>query len=262
MSTTVPEPTEADQTPSYETARQTHPQVVLTHDARRLYWTLGGPLTSAISVMGDKWYDPDVPLEPYCVQAEPLLSWHSIAQSALTEPKISSITVSVEQLNDWEEKWWELRRDNDDLVPVGTDFGEDEDFDEDFDEEDDGPQSGLQSCYKDVPRDNRATLVVRATGAFITVHDYVSVVHPWLMNLREKILQASGDLLDNIPLPPDTRLMVQAFPSPDCVTTVEEEEWKRSLSKKEHEKAVQRLEAYKKKKALEDHEAHMQDQGW
>jgi len=252
MSATGPEPTEAGRTPSYETARETHLQVVLTHDARRLYWTLSGPLTSAISVMDDKWYDPDVPLESYCVQAELSLSWHSIAQSALTEPKISSVTVSVEQLNDWEDEWWELRRDNDDLVPVGTDF----------DEEDDGPQSALRSCYEDMPRDEKATLVVKATEAFVTVHDYVSVVHPWLMSLREKILQASGDLLDNIPLPPDTRLMVQAFPSPDCITTVEEEEWKRSLSKKEHEKAVQRIEAYKRKMAVEDHEAHMQDQGW
>ncbi|CAA9966662.1 hypothetical protein PTMSG1_10021 [Pyrenophora teres f. maculata] len=260
MSAPTPEPTEEDRAPSYETARTTHPEVLLTHDAQRLFWTLSSPLTSAISVMEDKWHDPDVPLEPYCVQIETSLIWHSIAQSPLTEPKISSVTVSVEQLDDWEEAWWELRQDNDDIVPVGTAFESDEDDDEDSDPDD--RKRALRSCYAGMPRDVKATLDVRATGNFITVHDYVSAVHPWLVGLREQILKASGDLLDDIPLPGNTRFVVDVFPSPDCVSAVEEGEWKRIRDKKKHEEDMRRLEAYEQKKKAKEHEAYMQDQGW
>ncbi|KAE8860190.1 hypothetical protein PTNB73_07800 [Pyrenophora teres f. teres] len=226
MSAPTPEPTEDNRAPSYETARTTHPEVLLTHDAQRLFWTLSSPLTSAISVMEDKWHDPDVPLEPYCVQIEPSLIWHSIAQSPLTEPKISSVTVSVEQLDDWEEAWWELRQDNDDIVPVGTAFESDEDDDEDSDPDD--RKRALRSCYAGMPRDVKATLDVRATGNFITVHDYVSAVHP----------------------------------CPVCVSAVEEGEWKRIRDKKKHEEDMRRLEAYEQKKKAKEHEAYMQDQGW
>jgi hypothetical protein len=86
----------ADRTPSFEAACARHQQVVFTHDARRLYWTLNGPLVNAIFVMDNDNYDPDTPLEPYCLHAGPKSSWSSVAQSPLTELKISSVTVSVE----------------------------------------------------------------------------------------------------------------------------------------------------------------------
>ncbi|KAI2476267.1 hypothetical protein Ptr902_12343 [Pyrenophora tritici-repentis] len=224
MSAPSSEPAEADRAPSYETARATHPEVVLTHDAQRLFWTLSGSLTRPISVMEDKWHDPDVPLEPYCIQTEPSPIWHLIAQSALSEPNISYVTVAVEQLDKWEEAWWELRLDNDDIFPVGTVADSDEDEGDDSNEgETDYPNSNdqkrvLQSCYQGMPWDVKASLDVKATGLFVTIHDY-----------------ASGDLLDNIPLPGDTRLVVDVFPSPNCVSAVEEEEWKGVRDKKKHE---------------------------
>jgi hypothetical protein len=95
----------ADSTPSFEAACATHQQVVFTHDARRLYWTLGGPLVSAISVMDNNYWDPDTPLEPHCLHVEPESSWSFVAQSPLTERKMSSVNVSVEQLDDWEDRW-------------------------------------------------------------------------------------------------------------------------------------------------------------
>ncbi|KAG7289433.1 hypothetical protein NEMBOFW57_005804 [Staphylotrichum longicolle] len=48
-----------------------------------------------------------------------------------------------------------------------------------------------------------------AGGGFVTVHDYVTAVHPWLMRLRSDILGALGTLNgDDAPLPDETELMV------------------------------------------------------
>ncbi|KAK4123070.1 hypothetical protein N657DRAFT_573893, partial [Parathielavia appendiculata] len=41
----------------------------------------------------------------------------------------------------------------------------------------------------------------------LTVHDFASAVHPWLMNLREDILAALGTVLDHKPWLPETKLM-------------------------------------------------------
>ena len=47
------------------------------------------------------------------------------------------------------------------------------------------------------------------SGDFVTVHDFVIAVHPWLMGLRSDILGALGTLNgDDVPLPAETELMV------------------------------------------------------
>ncbi|KAH7371719.1 hypothetical protein BKA66DRAFT_514065 [Pyrenochaeta sp. MPI-SDFR-AT-0127] len=248
MPTTVSEPGEAERVPSFEAACETHQQVFFSHDALRLYWTLNGSLTSAISVMDYKFYDPDSP----------------IAQSPLTEPKTSSVTVGVEQLDDWKDQWMELHRDHAIPGPHNDEsdearFGSLSDFDSDSEE---GPEHLLRCCRGDRPRKTKVSLTVNATKGFLTVHDYVSAVHPWLLALREKILQASGDLQDNVPLPSDTKLMITSYLSPDLLVTVEEERWKRDKSKKENMKFGQQIEAWNKQRAQEDQELWEQEQGW
>jgi hypothetical protein len=263
MSVISSQPNDVDKAPSFEVAYETHEQVMFTHDALRLYWTLNGPLTRAISVMDDKFYDPDVPLESYYLQTESTPSWSSIAQSPLTEPKISSVTVGVEQLDDWEDEWMELHRDH--VIPdphssgnADEKFGPLVDFDPDSDEE--GPEHLLRCCGSDRPRKQKASLTVNATGDFLTVHDYVSAVHPWLMSLREKILQASGNLQDNVPLPSDTSLMISSYTSPDLLVTVEEEQWKQAKSKKVNLEFAQQIEEWKKQKTVQDQELWGQEQ--
>ena len=41
------------------------------------------------------------------------------------------------------------------------------------------------------------SLLVEASRDFVTVHDYVSAVHPWLLSLRGDILQAAGDVTND-----------------------------------------------------------------
>ena len=91
----------------------------------------------------------------------------------------------------------------------------------------------LRCCQVDRPRKKKASLLVKASGEFLTIHDYVSAVHPWLLGLRGKILQAAGDLLDHIPLPADTRLMVVfSAASPETVDIYTKEDWLRFQSLK------------------------------
>lgn len=185
--------------------------------------------------MANPYYDPDIPLAPYFNKTEE--NWSPIWQSPLTEPKISSITVRIDQFEDWENQWLEFHRGCGE--PGSHNEGNDQirfgmlpDYNPDSDEE--GPEHLLKCCDAERPRKKKVSLLVKATGKFVTIHDYVSVVHPWLMSLREDILRAEGDLLDNVPLPEDTRLLVD-YPGSESVSFSEEKEWQKYKSKKQYD---------------------------
>lgn len=98
------------------------------------------------------------------------------------------------------------------------------DYDPDSDEE--GPTHLLRCCNGDRPRKTRVSLVVNATGDFLTIHDYVSAVHPWLVSMRQNLLRAAGDLLDNEPLPMATKLVVSCL-GPNDIMVMEDAEWRK-----------------------------------
>lgn len=62
-------------------------------------------------------------------------------------------------------------------------------------------------------------VVAPVAGDFVTVHDYLSTVHPWLLSKRDDILTAMG-LFDDEPLPRETRLMV-GYDGGDCLRMYE-----------------------------------------
>lgn len=142
-------------------------------------------------------------------------NWHPISQMPLTEPKISSVTVHVEDLDNWEENWYETYRDSSDSLDdhdpsKGVEWGILPDYDSEEDEEgyDGGPQHLLMCCGVKRPRGKKASLAIKASvESFVTVHDYVSVVHPWLMSLRDDILEVMG-MENGRSLPSETKLMV------------------------------------------------------
>ncbi len=79
-----------------------NPFLPIPAEARRLYWGLDGPLSTSIWVMPQGFYDPDAALEPY-VRAGPednASELHPVSWAALTNPRVSSVTVSVGALND------------------------------------------------------------------------------------------------------------------------------------------------------------------
>ncbi|ORY10360.1 hypothetical protein BCR34DRAFT_602198 [Clohesyomyces aquaticus] len=181
MATDPSDSAQVSELPSYEAIREAQQPVGQSDDAWRLQWTLLDPLTSAIPIMEDKIYDPNKPMVPYCVETTPSPKWSPISQSPLTEPKISSITVHVRQLDDWEENWLDIHQGHASPGPhfEGSGafrFGELSDYNSDSDEE--GPDNLLRCCGIDRLRKKKQSLLVKATGEFLTIHDFVSAVHP------------------------------------------------------------------------------------
>lgn len=143
---------------------ETPPQKYLSQPGQRLYWTLQGPLNSAIFVMPNN-LDPDAPREAYFQQTLSGTSWHPIAQEPITEQPVASLTVQEVHLSDWQTEWYTMNQ---------------EGFDED-----------VQPAPEDFPPEFKPLVVTASSpGGFVTVHDFVSAVHPWLMDQRDQILRA------------------------------------------------------------------------
>src|SRR4051812_49121099 len=134
---------------------------------------------------------------------------------SLTEPKISSITVSVFELELWEENWLEVHREHsdpgsgDETEPSLFLYGEVADP---SCEEESGLEQLLRCCGEARPRGKVAKLVVKPVAeeqGFITSHDYVSAVHSWLMSIRGDILMAMG--VFGQPVPREGQIMVECI---------------------------------------------------
>ncbi|KAH9845618.1 hypothetical protein Tdes44962_MAKER06453 [Teratosphaeria destructans] len=189
--------------PSYEVLLATQQWVRPSRDSGQLlFWTLDGPLTSAISVMPSP-STPEGPLEPYYDQAR--ATWHPIAHLPITEPKVSSISVRVYQLDEWITVWCEEHEHHSDLDDA-ADIGDDEVEWTTVTTEDETPQRELIKCcgtYR--PGSNSSFgIVVKPSNmaqdaGFVTVHDVLETVHPWLMELKWEIgtamaiLDGAGD---------------------------------------------------------------------
>ncbi|KAH7303506.1 hypothetical protein B0I35DRAFT_498344 [Stachybotrys elegans] len=101
--------------------------------------------------------------------------------ASLLEPQTTHLTVWIRCLSDWEELWVELNR-----GCIDT-------------------QGPLRPRYKDI------RLEVTASSEFLTVHEYVSAVHPWLMDMRETIVYVLGKLDNDTTWPPETELAILHF---------------------------------------------------
>ncbi|KAI1123312.1 hypothetical protein F5Y10DRAFT_55956 [Nemania abortiva] len=176
------------------------PMPWISMPARRLFWTLNGPLSTSIFVMAED-RNPDGPREPYFRQTPAGTSWHPISQEPITEEPIASLTVTEQHLDEWQDEWWTLNQ---------------EGFDED-----------VQPDPADIPP-TFEPLVVTASGDFVTVHDFVSAVHPWLMERREQILRATNLADEDYTPPADARLLVSAG-RPEMVAVEDEDEWMSSM---------------------------------
>ncbi|KAK8033566.1 hypothetical protein PG991_002964 [Apiospora marii] len=233
--------------PSYEEVRTSDPSarflpIRLTPEAHRIFWTLQGPLASAISVMPEDWREKgSEPGEAYMQGNTPTdnsgapTALHPIAAAPLTEPKISSITVTVYALDMWEQQWLESHEAH--AAPTRPDcqFGElppdyegDERRDESDVDSDDEEDQGelLRCCEEDRPTTKWKLTVTPSTdpaaggGCFVTVHDYVSAVHPWLMGLRGEIARADN-VWDGNPPEYYDRMFVE-HQAPDQLMTTNE----------------------------------------
>lgn len=187
-------------------------------DAVRICWNLQSPLETAISVMEGKYYVADAEREPY-FNAD-TVGWHSISRSFVSEPKISSVTVSIDLLRSYADNWEEFHR------------GDSEpDWDNDPSRVIWGLLLGFESmgvrllkCCGEERPNMSSSLRVRASGEFLTIHDYVSQLHPWLMERRQDLLGALTILNGGTAVPAETELMV-AFFRPNTLIVQKKDEW-------------------------------------
>ncbi|KAK8131864.1 hypothetical protein PG999_000037 [Apiospora kogelbergensis] len=188
--------------PSYHERAETDQPARLTPEAQRLYWALQEPLADAVTVMRPDWRQTGhTEREPYVVReggpSTPTDGLHAIAAAPLTEPKIGAITVQVSALDVWEERWCE--RHEDDLStdqvrgPPPPDY-EPSNPERFWGRSDTDKILLLRCCGEDRPtRRPKLTVVPSDLAAgFVTVHDYVSAVHPWLVGLRDTIVRADN----------------------------------------------------------------------
>ncbi|KAH7327230.1 hypothetical protein BKA65DRAFT_510201 [Rhexocercosporidium sp. MPI-PUGE-AT-0058] len=170
-------------------------------------WPLDGPLDNTAILIKQ---GPAAP-EPY--YSATTSQYHSLANSSLTEPKISSITVRATELELWEDNWLERHAQHSD--PHADDNGPDVELRAfpDWDPNVDEGEMQLVKCYGESrPRVKQASFTAtpaRDGQGFVTIHDYLSAVHPWLVSLRGELIAALTTLYDQ-PLEPEVQLSVNS----------------------------------------------------
>ncbi|KAK4149619.1 hypothetical protein C8A00DRAFT_46791 [Chaetomidium leptoderma] len=158
----------------------------------------------AIQVAPSEYYEPGAVMEPYF---GPDGSPHAVSQASLMEPPVSSQTVRVRCIDSWEELWadqhWGCDADPSPLYPNWRRRGprpDDETFEPTI--------YLLECCGQKRPWAYDTYLQVAAQVEFLTVHEFVSAVHPWLMAMRDTLLDVLGKLNGHPPWPPETKLAV------------------------------------------------------
>ncbi|KAK3192811.1 hypothetical protein K4F52_001168 [Lecanicillium sp. MT-2017a] len=124
---------------------------------------------------------------------EPLLlpdgSLHEVLSQSLTEPEISSIDISIRLLDQYESDWvaWHEEDEAAEFVTYG-------DIDDETRPLGHSDTKYLASCCGQDRPIGRRGLKLHVTPSpgneFVTIYDYMSTAHPWLVSLREDIIQA------------------------------------------------------------------------
>ncbi|KAK4103746.1 hypothetical protein N658DRAFT_494239 [Parathielavia hyrcaniae] len=184
---------------------------------KRLFWTLNGPLEAAIQVAPSEFYEPGDVMETYF---GPDGSPHPVSQASPFEPPVSSITARVRCFDTWEHNWDSLHR----LC------GE---YDDNPYPRRRGPRPDgetpdrlylIECCGEKRPWAYNTFLQVTTQGELLTVHEYVSAVHPWLMAMRDTLLDVLGKIDDQPKLPSETKLAVLHL-SPYALIIDHEDKW-------------------------------------
>lgn len=159
--------------PSYEELWANSRNSKIFNDAfKRVYWPLDGSFPDSFRVMKTARGAHDE-MEPFR-HADG--AWHEIALLPLTEPKISSIDVTLPMLDEYEGQWvnqhQELCQDGE-YIPLE----EREEVGDDVWGEDSESEFLVRCCGEDRPRDKRdqkVTVLPSDGRDFVTVHDYLS----------------------------------------------------------------------------------------
>lgn len=174
--------------PSMQQLRDAQPPISQLPGQLGLIWPLTGPLTAILIKQGDN------PPTPYCTIADNnITQYHPLANAPLTDPKISSITVTVDELNQWEDVWLDDHEHHHSPDHSPSDDFEYQSFPDWDPEQDEGEVQLVKCCGEARPRNTKVSLIVTAApngDGFVTLRDYLSAVHPWLVGMREDLKTA------------------------------------------------------------------------
>ncbi|KAK8121893.1 hypothetical protein PG984_010563 [Apiospora sp. TS-2023a] len=191
--------------PSFELLRAQRQPPKLSMDMLRIRWRPFGPLEESIQV-ADNARSPPSPQSPAYHPGTTPASPHPVSASPLTEPAISSITVTQDDLNNWEDDWVDEHIPHADDDDAGTSTWVDGSGD-DEDDEDGLGRKLVRCCDQSRPRAPAPLVVGPSTQPYLTVDDYIVAVHAWLRTHRDSILAARGVHEDG-PVPASTSFYV------------------------------------------------------
>ncbi|KAI0377231.1 hypothetical protein F5Y04DRAFT_264925 [Hypomontagnella monticulosa] len=185
--------TPSSELPTYEALRESGQVVTPSVDFLRLRWYFKGPIEASIHVLEDAT-DPTSAQTPYQAtvtttspdsQTHQIIQEHEISSSSITEPPVSSIKVTIQALNVWGSMWEDAHEpeENDSAVWV--------------DDDPEGERKLIQCCGEDRPyyKSSPPSCLVKASGEskpYVTIHDYITTVHPWMAALEDDIRRAKG----------------------------------------------------------------------
>lgn len=208
------------QIPAHEGLEGCGEHVGSSLDPRRIFWTLNDPLETSVWILDD--HESPKSIEPYYqppTDGSTGSNWHPASKAPISGRDVSSITVRIESLDSWEDDWLDYHMEHsesdwseEDKRKAGAQYGELRDYDPDEDEDEEAGHL-LMCCGSERPRGKAVSVVVTAAATgegFVTVHDYLSTVHPWLLSIRSDILGSIG-VYDDDPLPEDTKLTVTCY---------------------------------------------------
>ncbi|KAF9775714.1 hypothetical protein IL306_006174 [Fusarium sp. DS 682] len=164
------------QFPSFEERRSNEEFPRMTDATQRLLWYIEGLLETNL-VVTDQAVVRGGPREPYAQKVPEDVRRHPISEEPLMTPKISSITVHISELRDLPGDWEEYHR----HAHPDYDFCV---FEGNIDD-----SILIRCCGEDHPKEHEPLLVKASSKPYVTVHDYVAAVHPWVLSHRDEILR-------------------------------------------------------------------------
>ncbi|KAK4032100.1 hypothetical protein C8A01DRAFT_41457 [Parachaetomium inaequale] len=175
---------------SCESVRDTSQRARPSLDFFCLRWFLSGPLSTQIKVLSSV-VDAESLQTPYQTDST---SFHPISACPISDPPVSSITVTADVLNGWAGDWEDAHHNH----THGRG---------DFATQPDGTGLLMRCCGEDRPGPGPSLTVAASRQEFVTIHDFVMAVHPWLLALEPDIRAAYG-VFHSVPLAPEFDILV------------------------------------------------------
>ncbi|KAM0716234.1 hypothetical protein Q7P37_007679 [Cladosporium fusiforme] len=164
--------------PNYEALMAVRPEApagAISLEFLRLRWFLQNDNPcSAITII----QDPSVASSAQ----GPYSPAHPISQLPLTTTPVSAITVSVGILDEYANKW----------ISVHREHAEPEDSPDHDGERFDVEGRVEYCCHQERPGPGPRVEVVAEPGHFVTIGQFVGIVHPWLRGLDNQLRAAKG----------------------------------------------------------------------